>query len=83
MKYISFKEHGTSASGKTKIWDVVNTGGVFLGYISWHAPWRRYTFAPTISSVFDANCLKDITDFVQLQNDIHKNKVPIRTLEEV
>lgn len=34
-----------------------------LGEIRWHAPWRRYVFAPDRDRVFDPECLREIADF--------------------
>ena len=64
MSYIHFIENGTSKSGLTKIWSVKAIAGTHLGSISWHAPWRRYCFTPATNTIFDQECLTDITTFL-------------------
>ena len=36
----------------------------FLGNIEWKTGWRRYTFHPSVNSIFDASCLNEIYDFL-------------------
>lgn len=49
----------------TGLWCVKNSGGnVMLGYIRWHAQWRRYVFVPSNDLIFDASCLHTITTFI-------------------
>ena len=71
MSYIHFVDAGTSKSGLTKIWYVKSVAGTALGTISWHAPWRRYCFTPAVNTLFDAECLIDITNFLTLEMDNH------------
>ena len=73
--FISFNDHGVSASGKTRIWTVTSTGdGAYLGRVSWWGAWRRYVFLPSADTVYDPNCLKAIADFCQTKTDEHKEK---------
>lgn len=39
-------------------------GQEFLGEVRWYAPWRRYAFFPRQDTLFEANCLWDIADFL-------------------
>ena len=63
-KYLSFIEQAPKT--KTKVFLVVNK--VFncpLGYVKWHAPWRKYCyFADFPGIVYDTGCLADIQDFI-------------------
>ena len=49
----------------TDTWDVADrlTGRTSLGEVRWVAQWRRYLFVPAAGRVFDATCLRDISDF--------------------
>ena len=64
QSYIHFVPLGSSTSGLTKLWSVKSVAGVTLGTISWHAPWRRYCFTPATNTIFDANCLQEINNFL-------------------
>ena len=63
-KWIKFEQSGDT--GKTKIWNVVTKDkGVVLGIIRWHASWRKYSFFPRESTIFETTCLMDIINFIQ------------------
>ena len=72
LKFIVFQQQGTSASGLTKVWWVLNTGGNILGQVSWYAPWRScwYTTSPNVG--LDAACLREIADFCENETRAHK-----------
>lgn len=43
--FIKFLPAGSSASGKTKIWRVVNElRNEHCGIVKWHGPWRKYVY---------------------------------------
>jgi hypothetical protein len=68
MTYLDFEDKGTSASGLTRRWVVKSkAGGILLGWIEWHAQWRRYWFCPINNTGFDAACLQEIADFLKEQ----------------
>jgi hypothetical protein len=74
MGFLKFNDAGTSPSGRTKRWNVTSGEDSFvLGIIRWYAPWRKYVFDDG-NSVFDANCLQEIADFVKTQTQEHKDK---------
>lgn len=74
MSYLKFEDRGTSDSGKTKRWVVINVqSGVSLGWIGWKASWRKYWFCPINSTGFDALCLYEIADFLTVATVEHKN----------
>lgn len=65
-QFLKFADRGKSASGLTGRWTVENKNSpVLLGWIEWHAPWRRYWFCPVNGTGFDASCLTDIADFLK------------------
>ena len=71
MSYLKYEDRGTSDSGKTRRWVVLNvTTGVSLGWIDWKASWRKYTFSPVPGTTFDSVCLNDIALF--LHNEMAK-----------
>jgi len=50
---------------KTEIFHVINKEyGTVLGMITWHGPFRKYSFFPEPNMVFETTCLKDIAGFM-------------------
>jgi len=72
MSFLQFEQTGTSESGKTKIWDVKSTTGAALARIGWYGPWRKYTAVFYPSTVFDASCLTEISDFLLKETSLHR-----------
>lgn len=65
-KYIDFRLHAVSPSGKTKTWKVQNRENLtILGTISWFGRWRKYVFEPLADMVFEETCMRDIAQFIQ------------------
>lgn len=62
-KFLNYIE--ISDTGKTKVIGVGNNQGQKLAYLKWAAGWRRYVFMPFKDTQFDADCLKDILDFME------------------
>ena len=54
----------TDDTGKTKVWSVA-ASGTPLGAIRWYSQWRRYVFYPHAGTLYDAECLHDITSFIE------------------
>lgn len=72
-KYIEFRHVATSASGKTKLWDVVSKeGGGRIGEVKWYGAWRKYCFFPLPNCVFEQVCLRDIAKFIEEKTFKHK-----------
>ena len=62
-KYISFTERDPKP--KTKVFTVESKNFCcLLGVVKWHTPWRRYCFFVEDGTFFDADCLRDIQDFI-------------------
>jgi hypothetical protein len=73
-EWIEFVELRVSASGITKIWSVVDrSNGSPLGQISWFGRWRRYSFMPNASTVWEQDCLRCIAEFIEKKTREHKN----------
>jgi hypothetical protein len=66
-KWITIKEEGFSASGKTKIFSVVNNEHTdyWIGLIKWNSGYRKYAFYPSTESYYEEDCLKDIAEFLE------------------
>jgi hypothetical protein len=63
-KWIDFVEYPTN--GVTKAFTVVpkENEAIYIGKIKWYAPWRKFAFFPEPNCVFETQCLKDITSFI-------------------
>lgn len=72
MKYIKIIHVGTSPTGKTNIWSVQTLENVEIGFIKWFGSWRKYVFWPHSGTLYDASCLKEITEFINEQMNKRK-----------
>lgn len=66
-KWIRFVEFGNT--GKTKLFNVQNKeekDGITqcIGIIKWYGPFRQYSFFPNPNTVYERQCLLDITKFI-------------------
>lgn len=62
--YIRIIEAGKSKSGKTNIWNVLTADRTkMLGIIAWFGQWRMYTFYPEPKTIFESQCLEEISEF--------------------
>ena len=60
---------------KTRTWFVVNKyDDINLGWIGWFARWRKYAFFPKEGTVFEEDCMRDISDFCVEMTNHHKSK---------
>ena len=64
-KFISLASPRRSTSGKTMIWDVVNDFGAKIGEIRWFGRWRCYSFYPLDGTIFEHQCLMDLSRLCQ------------------
>lgn len=65
--FIVFREAGTSKTGITRVWNVVNIMREQedpIGIIRWHGAWRKYVYE-CAESFYDYDCLRLIADFVE------------------
>lgn len=64
MKWIKAVEQ--PAKGITKIFKIISKeGDLDLGTIKWYSAWRCYAFYPEANTIFEKDCLQDITDFIK------------------
>lgn len=62
-QYLEFAE--IVDTGKTKIFAVLSkSSGDRLATISWHGPWRQYTFKPEPKTIWNTGCLVDVNAFI-------------------
>lgn len=75
-EWIKFVPMGTSASGKTEVWYVVNTreDGDPIGIVKWSGSWRKYVYH-TGPSYYDWDCLRLIADFCETKTNEHMEGV--------
>lgn len=64
-KYIYIHYRCLSKSGKTKIYSVISNEHIILGTIKWKASWRKYAFYPEDNTLYEQDCLRDITVFLE------------------
>jgi len=63
-KWLTFQEAGSSESGKTLVWRVVNkSSSATVGEVRWFSRWRKYSFFPSTASVFEDEMLQDVAFF--------------------
>lgn len=73
MSYLNFNLYGDSPSGKTLIWEVTNQGNARIGIVKWYAPWRKYCYFPGDDTLYDKECLAEISAFLDKVNREHKS----------
>lgn len=76
--FIKFIPMGTSASGKTNIWHVVNLirpeEPDQVGIIRWYGGWRKYVYDSPKDSFYDWECLRLIADFIEQKTVEHRHQ---------
>lgn len=51
---------------KTEVWAVISTRhGDELGVIKWYGPWRQYAFFPRMGTVWNPDCLDQVTEQIR------------------
>ncbi|MFR3686569.1 MAG: hypothetical protein ACLTXM_16220, partial [Enterococcus sp.] len=71
--YVHFKEMPVKKGMKTKIVAVYSlNGSERLGEIKWYPQWRRYTFFPAMNTLYDPDCLLEISNKVRAMTVEHK-----------
>ncbi len=64
-KWINFVEEEPLDKQKTKRFTVCNKKSLFpIGTVKWYGPWRQYCFFPNANTVYEQQCLLDITKFI-------------------
>jgi hypothetical protein len=63
-RYLEFDQIGST--GKTDIWDVRSKSqGSVLGEIKWFGRWRQYCFWPSPNTIFNPECMADISKVIK------------------
>lgn len=72
-EYINFTQ--IPYSGKTKRFEVtaVKTQ-ITLGRICWYSGWRQYVFMPSFETLWNSECLKSITEYLEQLNKNMEDK---------
>ena len=67
-KYLSFEDNPLLAEGKkTKIILVISKRhDDVLGEIRWYGSWRQYAFFPSVGTVWNPECLRDVNECINL-----------------
>jgi hypothetical protein len=66
-EWIRFKQI-ESPSPKTYRWAVINIRtGETVGVVRWWGAWWKYCYFPIDGTLYDADCLRMISDFVDTQ----------------
>jgi hypothetical protein len=75
-KWIEFIER-PNPNRKTRMFFVRNKEHlVNIGEIKWHGGFRKYSFFPYISTVWESTCLADVVDFLnQLTEQRNANRL--------
>ncbi|HET7110228.1 MAG TPA: hypothetical protein VFI41_05110 [Gemmatimonadales bacterium] len=64
-EYLVFFDR-TPAGRKTQIVNVVSKlHGDVLGEIRWYGRWRQYAFYPRADTIWNPQCLDEVTEFVR------------------
>jgi len=73
-KWITFSLY--EDTGKTKKFEVLTKDfdSIKLGEVRWFGRWRQYAFFPNANTVFEKQCMQDITDFLMNLMQERKNK---------
>lgn len=74
-KWVYSKYVGQSKSGKTEIWVMVAVADdTPLGQVYWYASWRQYAFYPAEHTLWNADCLDEVSGFVRSLTVEHRAK---------
>lgn len=57
---------------KTKVWRVLNKyDNILLGEVRWFSRWCKYAFFPSIDTIFEEDCLRDIANLCENKTKQH------------
>lgn len=71
-KYLKFEER-EPPSTKTRLVAVVSrSSGIELGTISWYSSWRQYAFHPAAGTIFNPDCMDEISERVRAMTAEHR-----------
>ena len=65
-KWIEFEHYPPKQGKKTSLWIIkTKTDKLTIGLVKWHSAWRKYAFFPIQDSIWEEDCLKDISEFME------------------
>jgi hypothetical protein len=75
-RYLEFDRVGYT--GKTDVWNVLSKSqGSVLGQIKWFGRWRQYCFYPSPNTIFNPECMADISKVIkELMARRRLNEIP-------
>lgn len=63
-RYLEFDRIGWT--GKTDVWNVLSKSqSSVLGQIKWFGRWRQYCFWPSPNTIFNPECMTDISKVIK------------------
>ena len=62
-KYI-FANEVLNTDRKTQVFTIQTNDSVLLGTVKWYGPWRKYSFYPSVGTLYEPICLRDIAAFI-------------------
>ena len=67
--WLIYEQREPDPSKRTKEWLVrpMADRTQVLGEVRWHAPWRRYVFRPNARTLYDGECLRELSAFCARQ----------------
>lgn len=63
---LNFRDMGIMAGKVTHWWQVFGPS-VYLGWVDFYPHWRRFVFHPNNTTLYDAECLREISNFLENQ----------------
>lgn len=65
MKHrVKFRLQSRVLRQRTDAWAVYSSTKPFLGWVKWDPLWRSYCFFPADVTMYDSECLREISDFM-------------------
>ena len=81
--YLVFVLQESDGKRLTDRWHVANRNNASqLGLVTWHAPWRRFTYQPSGPQVLDAMCMREIAGFCEDQTSRQQRLAKARREQE-
>jgi hypothetical protein len=65
-EFLNFKDEGRAGKATNTYSVLARKNGALLGQVKWFSQWVRYAFFP-INGIFDAKCLREISEFLDLK----------------
>jgi hypothetical protein len=73
--WIKFHELNMRDGRKTKVWAVLTIDGLtVLGHVQWFAPWRKYAYFPKKDTIYEQDCMRVLSQFIEAETSNHKLK---------